>query len=238
MTVRALFDPESSTFTYLVFDPASRRAALVDPVLERVERDLALVRDLGLTLTHALDTHIHADHVTAAGVLRERTGCETGRAAAYGPGCADLALRGGDTLSLGAVSLEVRNTPGHTPGCLSFVVRTGEQIEGVLTGDALFVRGTGRTDFQGGSAHALYQSIHTQLFSLPDDTVVYPGHDYRGHQVTTIGEEKRLNPRIAEGKSEAEFVQVMSELALPPPKRIEQAVPANQRCGLTDVAVS
>lgn len=231
MTIRSLFDPDTSTYTYLVFDEVSRRAALIDPVIERVERDLALVRDLGLSLELVLDTHIHADHVTSAGELRERTGAKTGRAAAYGPGCADLALRNGDRLSLGGTSIEVRETPGHTVGCVSFVVRDGERIEGVMSGDALFVRGTGRTDFQGGSASTLFHSIREQLFTLPDETVVYPGHDYRGHHTTTIGEEKRLNPRIALGRSEEEFVRIMSALELAPPKQIDVAVPANVRCG-------
>lgn len=231
MTIRSLFDPATSTFTYLVLDPKTRRAALIDPVIEHLERDLALVRDLDLTLAFALDTHIHADHVTSAGALRDRTGASTGRGAAYGPGCADLALREGDVLTLGDVHIEVRETPGHTVGCLSFVVRDGDRIEGVMTGDALFVRGTGRTDFQGGSPTRLYHSIRERLFTLPDATLVHPGHDYRGHHLTTIGEEKRLNPRIAEGKTEAEFVRIMSELKLPPPQRLDVAVPANIRCG-------
>ena len=168
MTIRSLFDPDTSTYTYLVFDEASRRAALIDPVIERIDRDLTLVRDLGLSLELVLDTHIHADHVTSAGELRERTGAKTGRAAAYGGGCADLALRSGDRLSLGSTSVEVRETPGHTVGCVSFVVRDRDRIEGVMSGDALFVRGTGRTDFQGGSASTLFHSIREQLFTLPD----------------------------------------------------------------------
>lgn len=221
MTIRSLFDPDTSTYTYLVFDEASRRAALIDPVIERVDRDLGLVRDLGLSLELVLDTHIHADHVTSAGELRDRTGAKTGRAAAYGPGCADLALRGGDRLSLGSTSIEVRETPGHTVGCVSFVVRDEDRIEAVMSGDALFVRGTGRTDFQGGRARTLFHSIREQLFTLPDETIVYPGHDYRGHHTTTIGEEKRLNPRIALERSEDEFVRIMAELKLAPPKQIE-----------------
>lgn len=231
MTIRSLFDPETSTYSYLVFDTATRRAALIDPVLERIDRDLGLVADLGLSLELVLDTHIHADHVTSAGEMRERTGARTGRAAAYGPGCADLALKSGDRLSLGSTSIEVLETPGHTVGCVSFVVRDDDRIRGVMTGDALLVRGTGRTDFQGGSANTLFHSVREQLFTLPDDTVVYPGHDYRGHHTSTIGEEKRLNPRIALPRSEADFVRIMSDLKLAPPQRLDVAVPANQRCG-------
>lgn len=231
MTIRSLFDPESSTYTYLVFDETTRRAVLIDPVIERVDRDSGLVRDLGLSLELVLDTHIHADHVTSAGELRARTGAKTGRSAAYGPGCADLELRGGDRLSLGETTIEVRETPGHTVGCLSFVVRDGDRVAGVMSGDALFVRGTGRTDFQGGSASALFHSIREQLYTLPDATIVYPGHDYQGQHTTTIGEEKRLNPRIAASRSEEDFVRIMTNLYLPPPKKLDVAVPANVRCG-------
>lgn len=223
MILRQLFDNESSTYTYLLADPSTRQAALIDPVLGQVDRDLALIRDLGLELAIVLDTHVHADHVTGAGELRRRTGART--AGASDAPCVDLRLAGGEVLRLGASTIEVLATPGHTDDSVSF------RIEGaVFTGDALLVRGTGRTDFQNGNANDLFDSITRVLFALPEDTVVYPGHDYKGFTSSTVGEEKRLNPRLA-GKSEAEFVAIMRALDLPRPKKIDVAVPANRACG-------
>ena len=224
MLLRQLFDPESSTYTYLLADPTARVAALVDPVREQINRDLQLVRELGLELVFAIETHVHADHVTGAGKLRQLTGART-VVSRRGPSCADLALGHGDELELGALRIEVLATPGHTDDSLSYLVG-----DDVLTGDALFVRGTGRTDFQRGDPGQLYDSITQVLFALPDDTRVWPGHDYRGMTMSTIGEEKRHNPRVA-GRSRAEFIQIMQELQLPPPKKLHEAVPANLACG-------
>lgn len=224
MILRQLFDKESSTYTYLVADPATREAALVDPVREQVDRDLALLSELGLTLTWVLETHVHADHVTAAGLLRERTGARTA-ASAVGAPCVDRQLADGDVVEVGGVSITALATPGHTDDGISFKVGGF-----VLTGDTLLVRGCGRADFQNGSPETLYDSITQVLFALPDDTVVLPGHDYKGFSTTTIGEEKRHNPRVA-GKSRAEFTAIMNALGLPKPKKIDIAVPANRACG-------
>jgi glyoxylase-like metal-dependent hydrolase (beta-lactamase superfamily II) len=222
---RQLFDPESSTYTYLVADPVSRQAALIDPVLEQTERDLTLVKELGLRLTHVLETHVHADHVTGAGQLRERTGCVV-VASKLGASCVNVHVRHGDVVKVGELSFTVLETPGHTDDSVSFLL--GNHL---FTGDALMVRGTGRTDFQNGNAGQLYDSITQVLFALPDDTCVYPGHDYKGRMMTTIGEERRFNPRLA-GKDRAAYIQIMDELNLPRPKKIDIAVPANRACGL------
>lgn len=228
MIFRQLFDPESSTYTYLIADPVTQQAALIDPVLEQVERDLTLLKELGLTLTQVLDTHVHADHVTAAGQLRERTGCQVAGGEG-GASCADRHVRHGDVVQVGGLSLRVLATPGHTNDSVSYLL--GDRV---FTGDALLVRGTGRTDFQNGNAGQLYDAITHHLLTLPDETQVYPAHDYKGHMVTTIGEEKRFNPRLA-GKDRAAFIQLMAELHLPPPKKIDIAVPANRACGLSSV---
>jgi len=229
MILRQLFDRDSSTYTYLVADPTTREAALIDPVLDQVERDLGLVRELGLVLRYAMDTHVHADHVTAAGEIRRRTGCRT-VAGARGASCADLHADDGATLPLGELAIAVLATPGHTDDGVCY--RLGGHI---FTGDTLFVRGNGRTDFQNGDAGALYDSITGRLFALPDDTVVWPGHDYKGFTSSTIREEKTLNPRVA-GRSRAEFVAMMNALDLPPPKMLAKAVAANRACGAVDVA--
>jgi sulfur dioxygenase len=226
MFIRQLFDPESSTYTYLVADPAAGVAALIDPVLEQVDRDLALLRELGLSLTHVLDTHVHADHVTAAGRLRERTGALTCASTAGAP-CVDVRLGHGDVIRIGDIPITALATPGHTDDGISY------RIPGaVFTGDTLLVRGCGRADFQNGDAGQLHDSITRTLFALPDETIVYPGHDYRGQTASTIGEEKRWNPRIA-GRDRAQFITLMAGLGLPPPKKLDQAVPANRACGAT-----
>jgi glyoxylase-like metal-dependent hydrolase (beta-lactamase superfamily II)/rhodanese-related sulfurtransferase len=225
MLLRQLFDHETSTYTYLLADEHSGDALLIDPVLEQAERDLILIRELGLTLRYSLDTHVHADHVTASGTLRERTQCRT-VSAVGGAACADLHVRGGDSLTLGSLRIEVLPTPGHTDDSVSY--RVGDHV---FTGDALLVRGTGRTDFQNGNPSVLYDSITKTLFALPDDTQVWPGHDYKGHAMSTIGEERRLNPRLA-GKTREDFVDIMNNLGLPPPKNLERAVPANRACGV------
>ena len=224
MIFRQLFDHESSTYTYLLGDETTRRAALIDPVLEQVERDLSLLAELGLQLDVVLDTHVHADHVTAAGTLRTRTGARTAGSANGAP-CVNLSLGHGQVLRVGAIAITALATPGHTDDALSYLV--GDRV---FTGDALLIRANGRTDFQNGDPGTLYDSITRVLFRLPDDTRVYPAHDYKGMTVSTIGEEKRFNPRVA-GKSRDEFITLMKELKLPPPKKIDIAVPANRACG-------
>lgn len=228
MIFRQLFDTVSSTYTYLLADEATREAVLIDTVFERHARDAALVRELGLTLVATLDTHCHADHVTGAWLMRRVFGSHIGLAAAYAADNVDLPLAHGDLVRFGAEALEVRATPGHTDGCLSFVSADHRRV---FTGDALLVRGAGRTDFQGGDAHRLYRSIREQLFSLPDACVVYPGHDYDGRTSSTIGEERAFNPRIGGGAREEDFVGYMDNLGLPHPKQIAIAVPANLRAG-------
>jgi sulfur dioxygenase len=224
MLIRQLFDPTSSTYTYLLADRPGGMAALIDPVLEQTDRDLALVRELGLTLTHVLDTHVHADHITAAGRLRERTGAQTCASVAGAP-CVDARLRHGDVLRLGDVRITALATPGHTDDGLSYLIPGA-----VFTGDTLLIRGCGRADFQNGDAGQLYDSITRVLFALGDETIVYPGHDYRGFTTSTIGEEKRWNGRIA-GRTRDEFITLMAGLGLPPPKRLAESVPANRACG-------
>jgi len=226
MIFRQLFDQDTWTYTYLLADEQSREAVLIDPVLEQLERDITLLNELGLTLKYTFDTHVHADHVTANGALRERTGCKAGVSARGGAGCADLQLKEGDMFAFGAHHINVLETPGHTDGCVSFVC--GDKV---FTGDALFIRGCGRTDFQQGDAGKLYDSIIDKLYILADATWVYPGHDYRGMEVSTIGEEKAHNPRIRLGRDG--FIQFMTNLNLPHPKRIHETVPVNLECGNT-----
>jgi glyoxylase-like metal-dependent hydrolase (beta-lactamase superfamily II) len=224
MLIRQLFDVDTWTYTYLLVDETTRKAALIDPVREHVDRDLKLLHELGASLEWVLETHVHADHVTGAFELRRRTGART-IAGKNGAECADMKVAHEDVIAVGNVELRVLETPGHTDDSLSFATQGH-----VFTGDALFVRGTGRTDFQNGDASTLWRSLTGVLFALPDDTVVWPGHDYRGHTCSTIGEEKRHNPRLA-GKTEAEFVALMNDLNLPRPKYIDVAVPANRACG-------
>lgn len=230
---RQLFDADTSTYTYLLADTDTGQALLIDPVLDQMERDVRLLHELGLTLVHTLETHAHADHITSGGALRERLGSRSVVSELAGAVCADRLVQGGDRVEMGAVVLDVLATPGHTEGCISFV--TADRAD-VFTGDALLIRGCGRTDFQGGDAAKLYRSIHEQLFSLPDSTRVWPGHDYRGFTRSTIGEEKAHNRRLGGGASEADFIQTMNELNLAPPKHIDVAVPANLRCGLAPQA--
>ncbi len=231
MIFRQLFDRESSTYTYLLGDEATGEAVLIDPVLELVDRDVRLLAELGLSLKYTLDTHVHADHVTASGTLRERLGSRAVLSARGGAACASVPVAHGDVLEFGDVALEVRETPGHTDTCVSYYLPEQDMV---FTGDTLLVRGCGRTDFQAGDAETLYDSVHEQLFTLPDHTAVYPGHDYRGRTVTTVGEEKTHNPRLGGGRSRAEFVEIMASLDLSLPKKIDVAVPANQKCGVPD----
>lgn len=228
MLFRQLFDQVSSTYTYLLADERTREAVLIDPVFEQHTRDAALVRELGLTLVCTLDTHCHADHVTGAWLMKREFGSKVALAGVYGAANVDMPLTHGDVVRFGDASLEVRATPGHTNGCLSFVTADHRMV---FTGDALLVRGAGRTDFQEGNARLLFRSIREQLFSLPDDCVVYPAHDYEGRTSTTIAEEKKHNPRIGGAAREEDFVGYMSNLGLPHPKQLAVALPANMRSG-------
>jgi glyoxylase-like metal-dependent hydrolase (beta-lactamase superfamily II)/rhodanese-related sulfurtransferase len=223
---RQLFDPTSSTYTYLLADGGE--AVLIDPVFEQAGRDGALLRELDLTLVATLDTHVHADHVTAAWLLRQRTGSAIAVAAASGAQGATRALVHGDRVAFGRRHLQVRATPGHTDGCLSYVL---DDHRMAFTGDALLIRGCGRTDFQHGSAERLYRSVHEQLLTLPDDCLLYPAHDYRGLTATSVAEERRYNPRLGGDASIDDFAGYMRHLRLPHPKLIDVAVPANLRCG-------
>jgi glyoxylase-like metal-dependent hydrolase (beta-lactamase superfamily II) len=226
--LRALLDPETSTWTYLLADPDSREALLVDPVREQFERDATLLRELGLTLRFTVETHVHADHVTSAARFRDALGSQVVVGRATGVRTADRALADGEWLRMGRVELEARATPGHTNGCTTWVCHAAGLA---FTGDALLIRGCGRTDFQEGDARTLFRSVRERIFSLPDDTLLHPGHDYKGRGVTTVGEEKRWNPRLGLARSEDEFVAIMAELKLAPPKRIDEAVPANLESG-------
>jgi len=221
-----LFEPESSTYTYLIADDKTKEAALIDPVIETIDRDIKLIEELGIKLVYVLDTHIHADHISSAGEIRERLNAKSAVSENAGVDCADIPLKDGQELSLGDRKIKVLATPGHTNTCLSYYY-DGK----IFTGDALLIRGTGRTDFQQGSSEKLYESVHTKLFTLPDETLVYPAHDYRGQTASTIALEKKFNPRVGGGKTKADFIKIMSELKLANPKKIHEAVPANMACG-------
>jgi glyoxylase-like metal-dependent hydrolase (beta-lactamase superfamily II) len=225
MLFRQLFDPPTSSYTYLLVDEEAREGVIVDPVREQLERDEKLVRELGITLRYTIETHIHADHVTAAGRLKERFGCRQVVPRRGGPDCAEVKVSEGDVLSFGRCALRAIEVPGHTVGCTAWL---GDGF--VLTGDALLVRTCGRTDFQGGDPGTLYDSVTTKLFTLPDETVVWPAHDYKGYTSTTIGEEKRHNVRLA-NRSRDDFIRLMNALNLPVPMRIKEALPANMQCG-------
>ncbi len=227
MIFRQLFDYETWTYTYLLADEQSREAVLIDTVKEQSERDLALLKELGLSLKLVLETHIHADHVTGAGLLRQQTGAKVGVSAVAGVSCADIQLTDGMELSFGKSKLKVIATPGHTNTCTSFF------CDGrVFTGDALFIRDAGRTDFQEGSPEKLFDSVTTKLFSLPGTTQVFPGHDYKGQTSSTIAEEKAHNSKFGGGRSLLQFKELMAEMKLGQPKKIHIAVPANLQCGM------
>jgi len=230
MILEQSFDEQSSTYTYLLADEESREAILIDPVKERVNEHVADLNARGLRLVYALDTHAHADHVTGSGDLRTHLGAKTVVSRKAGAACADIQVGDGSVLKFGRYAVEVRETPGHTEGCITFVADDGNQ-KMAFTGDALFVDGCGRTDFQGGDARQLYRSVHNKIYTLPDETIIYPGHDYRGNTATTVGQEKASNRRLKLEVSEDEFVDIMDSLDLPNPKMIDVAVPANLACG-------
>jgi len=226
MNIRQLFDKDTSTYTYLLWDEVSREAALIDSVREQVERDARLIDELGLNLRYILETHIHADHVTGSDELRRKTGAKVLVHKNSGSQCADQLIDDGDEIRLGDLVIRAIYTPGHTNTDVSYLVDGA-----VFTGDTLLIRGTGRTDFQSGDASASYDSITGKLFALTDDTIVYPGHDYHGFTRSTIGEEKQWNPRIGGGKTREEYIAIMQSLDLPKPARIDEAVPGNLACG-------
>lgn len=228
MLFRQLFDQETWTYTYLIADPVSKEAVLIDPVNTHIDEYLALFKELGLTLKYSLETHVHADHITASGLLRQKLGAQTGVSALCGAETADIQIKDGDVFAFGqSEQIKVIATPGHTKGSISFIWR-----DRVFTGDCLFVAGCGRTDFQGGDAGAQYDSIQ-KLFALPDDTIVYPGHDYQQKWISNIKQEKTTNPRLA-GKTREQFIEIMNNLNLPKPRLIDEAVPANRFCGLEE----
>ncbi len=228
MIFRQLFETETSTYSYLLGCQRTNRALLIDPVVSEIDQYLNLLQGLNLKLIYTLETHVHADHVTAAGQLREQIGSKSVVHRDAGAMCADLLVTDGVTLQVGDLDLEVRHTPGHTGGCVSYVM-----ADRVFTGDALLINGSGRTDFQQGDAGLLYDSITRKLFSLPPDTLVYPGHDYQGNTVSTIKQEIAKNSRLGGGRTRDEFIAIMRDLKLAYPKFIDKALPANQSCGLT-----
>ena len=226
MIFRQLFEPVSCTYTYLLGCEATGQAVLIDPAMPEWQRDLEAVRKLGLELACTIETHVHADHITSALHLKRETGCRIAYPAKSRVGCADIALEDGKPFELGSIRLHPIDTPGHTDDHLSY------RLNGrVFTGDALLIDGCGRTDFQNGDPATLYRSIVEKLFMLPEDTLVYPAHDYNHRHVTTIAQERERNPRLA-GKSLEEFQAIMTGLDLPYPKFIDHAVPGNRQCGL------
>ena len=238
---RQLFDPQSSTYTYLLADPRSRDAVLIDPVFEQVRREVALLEELGLDLKLTIESHVHADHVTGGWLLRQRLGSRIAVSARSGVQGADVYFNDGDQLAFGNRRLTAIATPGHTSGCSTFVLDDNSMA---FTGDCLLIRGCGRTDFQQGDPSAMYRSVHDRIFRLPDECLLYPGHDYKGSTVTSVAEEKLFNPRLGEDIGEADFAGYMRNLGLPHPNKIDIAVPANLRCGepegaaLTDPSVA
>lgn len=227
---RQLFEAESSTYTYLLADTDTREAVLIDPVLETVDRDLKLITELGLTLKVALNTHCHADHITGTGLLKKNMFGLKSAISKHSGAAADIQLSEGDRITFGKHYVMVLETPGHTDGCVTYVT---EDQSMAFTGDALLIRGCGRTDFQQGCPKKLYESIHKKIFTLPGSCFIYPAHDYKGQTVSTVNEEKKFNPRLT--KSLDEFVKIMNNLNLPKPKKIDISVPANLVCGLHDV---
>lgn len=224
---RQLFDEDSYTYTYLLADPTTRDAVLIDPVIDKAERDAKLVKEMNLNLKYVMNTHVHADHITGTGLLKKLVpGCQS-VLSQKGGGLADVLLNHGDKITFGGQELEAVETPGHTAGCMTYIHRGAGCA---FTGDALLIRGCGRTDFQGGSSATLYKSVWEQILSLPDSFILYPAHDYKGLTATTVEEEKKYNPRLT--KSLEEFQEIMANLNLPYPNKIDESLPANKVCGL------
>lgn len=226
MIFHQFFDTESSTYTYLIASTQTREAVLIDPVTSEIEQYATMIAEKNLTLSYSLDTHIHADHVTAANQLRKVFGCKTVLHRNANVVCADILITDKGVIRIGDIFIEARYTPGHTNACTSYFV------DGmVFTGDALLIDGCGRTDFQEGDPAVLYDSIHQQIFSLPHDTIIYPGHDYKGRLSSTVGQERLHNSRLGKGRSKQEFIEIMNNLNLPYPKKIDIALPVNKTCG-------
>lgn len=227
LIVRQLMDRDTCTYTYLLIDPETRHGVIIDPVREQMARDLALISELGVELLYVLETHVHADHVTSAGMIRQQTGAKIVYGDSAGVEAIDVQAKEGELITFGKYKVTVISTPGHTNGCVSYYVDNM-----VFTGDALLIRGCGRTDFQQGDSETLYDSIHHKLYALPDETLVYPGHDYNGRMCSSIGEEKQWNPRLGINQSKEDFSEIMANLNLALPKKINEAVPANMECGI------
>lgn len=227
MIFRQLFEPLSSTYTYLLGDEATGQAILIDPVISAMERDLAELHRLNLKLAFTVDTHIHADHITAALELKRKVGSKIAVPAHDRLPCTDIGLEEGKPFELSGIKLQPIHTPGHTDGHFAYLF-----IDRVFTGDALLIDGCGRTDFQNGDAEALYKSVREKLFTLPDETLVYPGHDYKKQYVSSIAQEKARNPRLGDDKTLEQFKEIMANLNLPYPKFIDYAVPGNRQCGI------
>lgn len=230
MIFRQLFEPDSSTYTYLFGCRETGEALLLDPVIETVERDLAAIRKLGLRLAYTLETHIHADHISSGSRLRNLTGCRIAHPATDSLPCADVSVAEDRPLRLGSLTFQPLFTPGHTDTHHCYLLDCGDTPR-VFTGDALLIDGCGRTDFQSGDSEALYRSVHEKIFTLPDDTLVYPSHDYQHRHVSTVLQERERNPRLGGKTSLEEFQTIMAKLNLPYPKKIDVAVPANRKCG-------
>jgi sulfur dioxygenase len=230
MLFRQLFDSVSSTYTYILASGIGREAVIIDPVKEQLRQYLTVISDLELKLVTAIDSHTHADHITALGSLRDSSGCTTVMGEHTKAECVSYRVSDGETLKSDGIALRAIYTPGHTNESFSFVLE-GQETSAVFTGDVLLIRGSGRTDFQGGDAHASWNSIVNKLFLLPDQTMVYPAHDYKGWTTSTIGEERHHNPRLA-NKSEDQYVDIMRSLILPNPRLMDVAVPANLACGV------
>ena len=231
MIFRQLFEPDSSSYTYLLACPDTRQAVLIDPVADTADRDLEILRELELELFCTIETHIHADHLTGARKLNKLSGCKIAGPTMEQLSCVDIGLCEETPFAFGSVELQPLFTPGHTDTHHAYLVQD-DTTDFLFSGDALLIDGCGRTDFQGGDAAVLYKSVHEKLFSLADDTLLYPGHDYRGRLVSTIGQEKKGNSRLGNNKSEQEFIKIMNGLKLPMPTKMEFAVPGNRDCGV------
>ena len=231
MIFRQLFENTSSTYTYLLACEDTKQCALIDTVVDTTDRDMKVLQDLGLTLTYTIDTHIHADHLTAATKLKALTNSQIIYPSMCDLPCMDIGAKEGEAIKIGSISLHPLFTPGHTDHHFAYLIDNGTQ-QMVFTGDALLIEACGRTDFQSGDAATLYESIHSKLFSLPNETLVYPGHDYSGRTISSIQQEKQRNPRLGNNTSKEDFVHIMDNLDLPYPKKIDFAVPGNEDCGV------